>query len=136
VLLGHLPGRRGARGMRAIPRGSLVLLDEASMTSIADIRDLTAAARAGGFKILVAGDQGQLTAVEGGGGMGLLASELGYVQLAEAVRFSAGWEQQASLGLREGQLSALDACDDHGRIAGGDPGEGWKPPAAPTSAIT
>jgi len=121
VLLGHLPGRRGARGMRAIQPGSLVLLDESSMTSIADMGDLAAAARAGGFKVLAAGDQEQLTAVEGGGGMSLLADELGYVQLAEAVRFRAAWEQEASLGLRGGQLSALDSYNDHGRITGGDP---------------
>jgi hypothetical protein len=123
VLLGHLPGRRGARGMRAIPPGSLVLLDEASMTSTADMRDLATAARAGDFKVLVAGDQEQLSAVEGGGGMSLLTTELGYVQLAEAVRFRAEWEQEASLGLRDGQLSALDAYDDHGRITGGGPDE-------------
>jgi hypothetical protein len=121
VLLGHLPGRRGACGMRAIPPGSLVLLDESSMTSIADMGDLAAAARAGGFNIVAAGDQEQLAAVEGGGGMSLLAGELGYVQLAEAVRFQAAWERQASLGLRDGQLSALDAYHDHGRISGGDP---------------
>jgi conjugative relaxase-like TrwC/TraI family protein len=123
VLLGHLPGRRGARGMRAIAPGSLVVLDESSMTSIADMGDLAAAARTGGFKVVAAGDQEQLAAVEGGGGMSLLASELGYVQLAEAVRFTAAWEQQASLGLRAGQLSALDAYDNHGRITGGDPDE-------------
>jgi conjugative relaxase-like TrwC/TraI family protein len=123
VLLGHLPGRRGARGIRAIRPGSLVLLDESSMTSIADLGDLAAAARSGGFKVVAAGDQEQLAAVEGGGGMSLLASELGFVQLAEAVRFTAAWEQQASLGLRDGQLSALAAYDDHGRISGGDPDE-------------
>jgi conjugative relaxase-like TrwC/TraI family protein len=123
MLLGHLPGRRGAKGVRAISPGSLVLLDESSMTSIADMRDLVAAARAGGFKVLAAGDQEQLAAVEGGGGMSLLADELGYVQLAEAVRFRAAWEQDASLGLRGGQLSALDSYDAHGRITGGDPDE-------------
>jgi len=73
-------------------------------------------ARAGGFKVLAAGDQELLAAVEGGGGMSLLASELGYVQLAEAVRFKAVWEQQASLGLRDGQLSASPACSRCRRV--------------------
>ena len=121
VLLGHLPGRRGARGMRPIAPGALVLLDEASMTSVADMADLVTAARTGGFKVVIAGDYGQLTAVESAGGMQLLADEIGYVQLAQPVRFHAEWEQDASLGLRAGQPSALDQYDHHGRISGGDP---------------
>ena len=36
-------------------------------------------------------------------GMSLLAAELGYVQLAEPVRFRAGWEQAASRNLRAGE---------------------------------
>jgi hypothetical protein len=70
---------------------------------------------------VIAGDYGQLTAVESGGGMQLLADEIGYVQLAQPVRFQAEWEQDASLGLRAGQLSALDQYDLHGQISGGDP---------------
>ena len=71
--------------------------------------------------MIVAGDQEQLTAVEGGGAMMLLARRLGHVQLAEAVRFKAEWEQRASLRLRAGDVSALDAYDGHGRIRGGEP---------------
>ena len=52
--------------------------------------------------MILAGDTGQLQAVENGGGMSLLADQLGYVQLAEPVRFRAGWEQAASLRLRDG----------------------------------
>ena len=39
--------------------------------------------------MIIAGDHEQLAAVESGGGMMLLARRLGYVQLAEAVRFTA-----------------------------------------------
>jgi len=53
--------------------------------------------------------------------MMLLARRLGHVQLAQAVRFTAEWEQQASLRLRAGDISALDAYDGHGRIRGGEP---------------
>ena len=121
ALLGHVPGQRGARGMRQLTRGTLVLLDEASMTSVADLADIVIAARRGGAKVIVAGDQAQLPAVEGGGGMSLLAAELGYVQLTTAVRFTQTWEQEASLALRSGQESAITAYDQHGRITGGDP---------------
>src|SRR5207244_1387851 len=37
------------------------------------------------------------------------------------VRFRAGWEQDASLRLREGDSSVLAEYDRHGRIRGGEP---------------
>ena len=48
--------------------------------------------------------------------MALLAARLGCAQLAEAVRFTAQWEQDASLRLRNGDISALQDYDAHGRI--------------------
>jgi hypothetical protein len=71
----------------------------------------------------LAGDQEQLAAVEGGGAMTLLADRLGYVQLAEPVRFTAAWERAASLRLRSGDATALDDYDQHGRICGAPPGQ-------------
>jgi len=121
VFLGHSPGRRGARGIRDLAPGSLIVIDEASMMATADLADIIGYAAERGCKVIVAGDQEQLAAVEGGGGMMLLAERMGHVQLAEAVRFTEAWEQDASLRLRRGELSALDAYDDHGRIRGGDP---------------
>jgi AAA domain len=50
--------------------------------------------------------------------MMLLAGRLGYVQLAEPVRFTASWERDASLRLRQGDPAALDDYDQHGRIHG------------------
>jgi len=41
AFLGHLPGRRGARGIRAkLEPGALLLIDEASMMSTADMVDI------------------------------------------------------------------------------------------------
>lgn len=121
VFLGHQKGRRGALGIMDVAPGSLIVIDEASMMSIADLGDIIAYAASRECKVIVAGDQEQLTAVEGGGGMMLLARRLGYVQLAEAVRFHAQWEREASLRLREGDTAALDAYYEHGRIRGGEP---------------
>jgi hypothetical protein len=59
--------------------------------------------------------------VEGGGAMMLLADRLGYVQLAEPVRFTAAWERRASLRLRRGDATTLDEYDQHGRIRGAPP---------------
>ena len=119
--LGHLPGRRGARGAVPLRPGDLLLIDEASMLSTQDMADTVSHASATGAKVVLAGDTRQLQAVENGGGMSLLASRLGYLQLAEPVRFSARWEQAASLRLRAGDASVLAEYDQHGRIRGAEP---------------
>jgi conjugative relaxase-like TrwC/TraI family protein len=121
--LGHLPGRRGARGPVPIGPGTLLVIDEASMLSGPDLADLIAYAKNRGAKIILAGDISQLQAVENGGGMSLLAAALGYARLAEPVRFRSHWEQQASLRLRDGDTSVLAEYDQHGRITGADPEE-------------
>jgi AAA domain len=104
-----------------IPAGSLILVDEGSMVSLAHLSALAEYAARNGCKLVLAGDQEQLAAVEGGGAMTLLADRLGYVQLAEPVRFAAAWERQASLRLRSGDATALDDYDLHGRIRGAPP---------------
>jgi AAA domain/TrwC relaxase len=75
--LGHLPGQRGARGAVELRPGDLVLMDEASMVSSPDLADTISHAAASGAKVILAGDTGQLQAVENGGGMSLLAGVLG-----------------------------------------------------------
>jgi len=119
--LGHLPGQRGARGPVRLRPGDLVLMDEASMVANPDLADVVSQAAASGAKLILAGDTQQLQAVENGGGLSLLAEALGFVQLAEPVRFRAGWEQAASLRLREGDTSVLAEYDQHARITGGEP---------------
>ena len=104
-----------------IPPGSLIVADEGSMISLTHLADLTEHAARNLCKLVLAGDQEQLAAVEGGGAMTLLAGRLGYVQLAEPVRFTAAWERAASLRLRSGDASALDEYDQHGRIRGVPP---------------
>ena len=119
--LGHLPGRRGARGPVETGKRPLLLVDEASTMPGPDLADLIAYARARDGKLILAGDTSQLQAVENGGGMSLLAGALGYARLAEPTRFRAVWEQHASLRLRDGDTSVLADYDQHGRIFGGDP---------------
>jgi conjugative relaxase-like TrwC/TraI family protein len=104
-----------------IPPGSLILADEGSMISITHLAAITEYAARNRCKLVLAGDQEQLAAVEGGGAMTLLADRLGYVQLAEPVRFTAAWERAASLRLRAGDATALDEYDQHGRIRGAPP---------------
>ena len=119
--LGHLPGRHGALGPVRLRPGDLVLMDEASMTANPDLADVIAQAAAADAKVILAGDTQQLQAVQNGGGLSLLAKALGFVQLAEPVRFCARWEQAASLRLRAGDTTVLAEYDQHARITGGEP---------------
>jgi hypothetical protein len=123
VFLGHLPGARSALGPRTIGAGTLLLIDEASMMSIPDLADIIGHAARHGAKVIVAGDQEQLAAVQAGGGMRLLAGKLGFAQLTEAVRFTCRWEREASLRLRAGDPAVLDAYAEHGRIYTAPPEE-------------
>ena len=119
--LGHLPGKRGARGPVPVAPGTLLVIDEASMMTGPDLADLITLAEKHGGKVIVAGDTMQLQAVQNGGGMSLLADRLGYVRLAQPVRFRAAWEQAATLRLRDGDVNVLAEYDQHARITGGNP---------------
>jgi conjugative relaxase-like TrwC/TraI family protein len=117
--LGHLPGRRGARGAAAVGPGALVILDEASTASMPDLAAVVRHVTRSGAKLIITGDHAQLGAVESGGGMAMLARKLGHAQLTEAVRFRACWEGSASLAIRAGDVSALADYDAHARLHGG-----------------
>ena len=134
--LGHLPGQRGARGPLDITEDTLLLVDESSMIPTPDLADMVGLAEERRAKMVLAGDTGQLQAVENGGAMSLLATELGYVQLPDPVRFRAAWEQAASLRLRTGDTSVLAEYDQHGRITGGEPEQMLDAAAAAYVALT
>ena len=116
--LGHLEGERGALGPVAVNPGTLLIADESSVTSMADHRDLAAYAAETGSAYKPIGDDGQLTAPEGGGGLSLMTRSQEHVQLAEPKRFAAGWEADASLRVRAGDPAVLDKYEEHGRIRG------------------
>ena len=119
--LGHLPGQRGARGRVAIGPGDLIVADEAAMISLPDLAELVAYVTERGGKLILAADIHQLQPVENGGGLGLLAARLGYLQLTEPVRFTAAWERAASLRFRAGDATVLAEYDARGRILSGPP---------------
>jgi hypothetical protein len=57
-----------------------------------DLAGLISQPEARNGKAILAGDTGQLQAVENGGAMSLLADALGYVQIPAPIRFRAAWE--------------------------------------------
>jgi ATP-dependent exoDNAse (exonuclease V) alpha subunit len=62
--LGHLPGQRGGRRPLDIAEGVLLLIDESSMIPTPDLSDLVSLAEERSAKMVLAGDTGQLQAVE------------------------------------------------------------------------
>ena len=101
--------------------GQLVIVDEASLAGTFALDELVTAAAHTGAKVLLVGDWAQLSAVDAGGAFGLLARDRQDLapELTDVRRFSAPWEKAASVELRLGQLSAIDAYDAHDRIVGG-----------------
>ncbi|MGH9194044.1 MAG: ATP-dependent DNA helicase, partial [Acidimicrobiales bacterium] len=119
-------GTAAQRVRRAIRRwelqpGQLVIVDEASMAGTLALDRLTAQASAVGAKVLLVGDWAQLSAVESGGAFRMLVADRHDApELATARRFSHPWERLASVALRVGDLTAIDAYMDNDRVRGGD----------------
>ena len=99
--------------------GTLIDLDEASQMSMPDLAAVLRRAAGRGVKVVVTGDPMQMQAVEGGGGMDMLARKLGHVQLSEAWRFAEPWEREATLRLRDGDKTVLAEYRQHDRLHAG-----------------
>ncbi|GAA3242489.1 hypothetical protein GCM10017691_46620 [Pseudonocardia petroleophila] len=96
--------------------GDLVVVDESAMTDTPALAAIHRHAAAAGAKLLLVGDHRQLAAVGAGGGMELLATAGARYELAEARRFTAEWEREASLRLRSGDDGVLREYHQHGRL--------------------
>ncbi len=101
-------------------RGEAVVLDEASMVTSADLAALVAIVEAAGAKLVLVGDHRQLGAVGAGGLFGLLVADTNAAELTDARRFVEPWESEASLRLRQGDVSVVNEYERHGRLVGGD----------------
>ncbi len=99
--------------------GDLIVVDESSMVSTADLAAIHGHAQTAGAKLLLTGDHRQLSAVGAGGAMELLADAGNAYELTEARRFHHQWERAASLRLRDGDPSVLEEYHRHGRIVDG-----------------
>ena len=106
----------------SLKAGQLVIVDEASLAGTFALDELATAAADAGAKLLLVGDDAQLSAVEAGGMFKtLVADRDGHAPtLADVRRFSADWEKRASLLLRAGDPAAVDEYQAHGRIVEGE----------------
>ncbi len=118
--LGKVEGSNELRRPVPLHEDDVLVLDEASQLSTADLAMVQEAARQAGARVIATGDTTQLGAVEAGGMFRLLAQEVPAAQLHEVRRFTAQWEREASIRLRDGDLAMAAAYDRHGRIRGAD----------------
>jgi len=108
-----------SHGQAVLAAGDLLIVDEASMVSTAQLAALHQLATAAGAKVLLTGDPAQLPAIGAGGALGMLARQHGCYQLTVVQRMTQAWERDASLRLREGDPAVLADYDRHGRISEG-----------------
>ena len=119
AFLGRIKDSDQTRGHMPVSPGDLLVVDEASMVSTADLAAVEEIATQWGAKILLTGDTEQLSAPEAGGAMRLLADEHGYYQLHTVQRFEHDWEAEASQRLRGGDSDVIAEYDQRGRVLDG-----------------
>jgi conjugative relaxase-like TrwC/TraI family protein len=99
-----------------LPVGATVIVDEAGMINTGDLHQLTHLAAAQQWRLVLVGDPHQLQAVGRGGMFGELCATGRVIELDTIHRFHNHWEAAASLKLRHGDPTGLDAYLDHDRI--------------------
>jgi hypothetical protein len=99
-----------------LPVGATVIVDEAGMINTGDLHQLTHLADAQRWRLVLVGDPHQLQAVGRGGMFGELCATGRTIELDTIHRFRNQWEAAASLKLRHGDPTGLDAYLDHDRI--------------------
>ncbi|MGW6278438.1 MobF family relaxase [Kribbella sp. NPDC055071] len=100
-------------------KDQLVIVDEASMASTMELATLARATKAAGAKLLLVGDDAQLSASDTGGAFRLIAHDTQAAELTDVWRFTHPWERDAGLALRRGDLTAIDAYEEHHRLSAG-----------------
>ena len=120
-LLANVTRREATLAQWTLRPGQLVVIDEASLASTFALDELTSAALDAQAKVVLVGDWAQLSSVDAGGMFRTLVRVRGDATptLADVRRFTADWEKEASLGIRNGVTSVLGAYEKHARIADG-----------------
>ena len=102
-----------------VHEGDVLVVDEATQVSTADLLRVMDIAQQSGAMIIGTFDPEQLGAVEAGGMFPLIAKRHGSRRLYDVRRFERAWEREASLKLREGDITAMLAYKGHGMIQDG-----------------
>lgn len=102
---------------RVLPAGGVLVVDEASMVSTRQLARLIGLTSHASTKLVLVGDPAQLPEIEAGGLFAALARSLPSARLTGNVRQRAGWERDALIDLRDGDvLAAVDRYQERGRV--------------------
>ncbi|MGO1699614.1 MAG: MobF family relaxase [Micrococcaceae bacterium] len=113
-----LAAQYAAQARYTLREDQLLIIDEASMVSTAQLAELSRQAEHAGAKVLLVGDPAQLEAIDAGGFLGWMDRKTSPAHLDQVWRFRNEWEREASLQLRKGNTNVLTTYDDQGRIHG------------------
>ena len=109
--------RPAERAWSCLDDRTVLVLDEASMASTLDLDTLTRLAAQAASKVVLVGDPSQIGVINGPGGMLAALAHAGHgIELGQIHRFSADWERQATLQLRDGDPAILTAYQATGRL--------------------
>jgi conjugative relaxase-like TrwC/TraI family protein len=100
-----------------VPRGSVLVVDEAGIVGTRTLARLAQIVSGQSAKLVLVGDPRQLPEIDAGGGLAALAARVGAVHLVDNRRQAEVWERQALTALRDGRAAeAVAAYGAHGRV--------------------
>ncbi|MCY7344274.1 MAG: relaxase domain-containing protein, partial [Pseudonocardia sp.] len=100
-----------------LPRGGVLVVDEASMADTRTLAALLAHTRVAGGTLVLVGDPAQLPEIGAGGLVTALARHPDAITLTDNRRQTEAWERRALADLRAGDPdAAVAAYADHGRV--------------------
>ena len=112
------------RPWRALPRRSVLVIDEAGMVPTRALAEIVEHVERAGAKLVLVGDDRQLPEIGAGGTFGALARRLPTIELRENRRQVAAWEREALALLREGDADeAVQRYARRGRIFANEDGD-------------
>ena len=112
------------RPWRALPRRSVLVIDEAGMVPTRALAEIIEHVERACAKLVLVGDDRQLPEIGAGGTFGALARRLPAIELRENRRQAAAWEREALALLRDGDAEgAVQRYARRGRIVVNENGD-------------
>ena len=109
------------RGTWSMPRGSVLVVDEAGMVGTRALYRLAIEAQRTTSKLVLVGDPAQLPEIQAGGGFAALADSLGAVELTTNQRQNDRIDRHVVSALRDGRVEdAVGAMRRNGRLVTAD----------------
>ena len=94
----------------------ILVIDEAGMVNLYQMRSLLEQAKSSGAKIVLVGDPDQLNPIGPGAPLRLLAGQFGYSEMTDIRRQKVDWQRDITYNLAIGDINAVDAYRDRGNL--------------------